>query len=261
MRTRWKATDLFSGCGGLTAGLKRAGFDVVSAVEINPLVSSTYSTNHPEVNLIPRDIRRIEPNDLSPEDGGKIDLVAGCPPCQGFSRVRRRNRAKAAKDEKNGLIAQFQRIIENLNPAAVFLENVPGIENDRRFDAFLARLEKLDYQVNWGTLELSDYGVPQRRSRVVVLAGKGFTIPMPRPRPTNRTVQTAIGWRESELCQKTVAVGSPGRRSYACAATAIATALRTCMVGWPGPSPPPPSPAGASMLVRADSFIQSRIVP
>jgi DNA (cytosine-5)-methyltransferase 1 len=84
-------------------------------------------------------------------------------------------------------------MVEELEPAAVFMENVPGIENDARFNAFIARLKELGYGPMCKTPELSDYGVPQRRSRVVVLAGKGFLIPMPRPRRTNRCVRTAIG--------------------------------------------------------------------
>jgi DNA (cytosine-5)-methyltransferase 1 len=192
VRTRWRAVDLFSGCGGLSAGLRRAGFKIVSAVEIDKLATSTYRANHPKVHLIERDISKVDPDELLPEDGGKIDLVAGCPPCQGFSRVRRRNRATAAEDPRNGLIAEFLRMVEKLDPWAVFMENVPGIENDPRFDDFLARLKELGYLPESETLELSDFGVPQRRSRVVVLAGKGFTIPMPRPRRTNRCVRTAI---------------------------------------------------------------------
>ena len=193
MGKRWRATDIFAGCGGLSAGLEQAGFEIVSAVEIDPLAASTYASNHPKVKLITRDVKGVSAGELLPTNGAKIDLVAGCPPCQGFSRVRRRNRAKAATDPRNGLIAEFQRMVEKLDPAAVFMENVPGIEKDPRFDAFLARLEQLGYQVNCETLQLSDFGVPQRRSRVVVLAGKGFTIPMPRPRRTGRTVRTTIG--------------------------------------------------------------------
>jgi DNA (cytosine-5)-methyltransferase 1 len=193
VRAKWRAIDLFSGCGGLSAGLKRAGFKIVSAVEIDKLAASTYSKNHPEVHLIPRDIKDVKSSELMPKKGGKIDLVAGCPPCQGFSRVRRQNRSQAADDPRNNLLAQFQRVVEELEPAAVFMENVPGIENDPRFDAFIDRLEAIGYEVNWDILELSEFGVPQRRSRVVVLAGKGFTIPMPRPRRCGRTVRTVIG--------------------------------------------------------------------
>lgn len=193
MRKIWRAVDLFAGCGGLTTGLKRAGFKVVSAVEKDELAASTYSDNHPEVDLLTEDIVEVEWKKLLPKDSASIDLVAGCPPCQGFSRVRRHNRPLAADDPRNSLVEQFRRIVEELEPLAVFMENVPGIERDERFKAFVARLKAMKYTVSCKTLELSDYGVPQRRSRVVVLAGKGFAIPMPRPRKKKKTVRDAIG--------------------------------------------------------------------
>jgi DNA (cytosine-5)-methyltransferase 1 len=188
----WRASDLFAGCGGLSAGLMRAGFQIVSAVEIDELAASTYRANHPNVNLINRDISKVNPTELLPQDGGRIDLVAGCPPCQGFSRVRRRNRSAAAEDPRNDLIAEFLRMVERLEPAAVFMENVPGIENDPRFNAFLVRLTAMGYLPKSEILQLSDYGIPQRRSRVVVLAGRGFLVPIPRPRRTKRCVRSAI---------------------------------------------------------------------
>jgi DNA (cytosine-5)-methyltransferase 1 len=190
--TKWKATDLFSGCGGLTTGLKNAGFDVVSAVELDDLAADTYKENHPKTNLIRRDITKVEPDELL-RHSGHIHLVAGCPPCQGFSRVRRRNRPVAAKDDRNDLILRFQEIVVALEPDAVFMENVPGIDKDQRFHIFIAKLKEIGYMVAWDTLELSEYGVPQRRSRVVVLAGKGFAVPMPRKSRKIRTVRHAIG--------------------------------------------------------------------
>ena len=188
-----RAVDLFAGCGGLTAGLKRAGFEIVSAVEVDERTASTYLSNHPEVKLLQRDILSVTAEELLPKDRGSIDLVVGCPPCQGFSRVRRRNRPEASPDDRNDLVHEFGRLVEGLAPAAVFMENVPGIERDARFHDFLGRLEQMGYKVAWEILELSDYGIPQRRKRVVVLAGKGFSIPMPRPCRKKRTVREAIG--------------------------------------------------------------------
>lgn len=189
---RWTATDLFSGCGGLTDGLKSAGLKVVSAVELEPLAAETYKLNHPDTNLVPRDITKVEADELRPEGGGKIHVVAGCPPCQGFSRVRRHNRPDAAADPRNDLIGQFQKMVEGLEPDVVFLENVPGIENDSRFVKFVDWLKAEEYDVNWEKMELSEYGVPQRRWRVVVLAGKGFRIEMPTKRKKPKTVRDAI---------------------------------------------------------------------
>src|SRR5262249_35106922 len=82
------AIDLFAGSGGLTHGLKRAGFDVVAAVEIDPLAAKTYSRNHPEVLMFENDIRDLTCRSVLrklQKKKGEIDLLAGCPPCQGFS--------------------------------------------------------------------------------------------------------------------------------------------------------------------------------
>ena len=85
------AIDLFSGCGGLSLGLKEAGFAVAAAVEIDSKASETYRLNHPGVRLYHQDIRTLDPVALLRDAGlepGELDLLAGCPPCQGFSRLR-----------------------------------------------------------------------------------------------------------------------------------------------------------------------------
>ena len=198
MARQWTAVDLFAGCGGLSRGIARAGFTIVSAVEIDELAARTYKLNHGNVeNVLCRDIRLVKRRDLLPAAGGEIDLVAGCPPCQGFSRVRRKNRTRSSKDSRNSLIDDFRRLVRSLRPKAVFLENVPGIETYSLFKSFVAVLQHLKYEVACECVDLSDYGVPQRRKRVVLIAGRGFPISLPRKSIKKRTVFDAIGGLES----------------------------------------------------------------
>ena len=186
------AVDLFSGCGGLTSGIRRAGFKVVSAVEIDELAVRTYKLNHDKVKVLCRDIRAVKGKDLLSRPNARIDLVAGCPPCQGFSRVRRKNRNRSANDDRNALIDEFRRLVRSLKPKAVFLENVPGIENYQLFKSFVKALRP-EYEVVCKKVDLSDYGVPQRRKRVVLIAGRGFKVAFPEKLDRKRTVRDAIG--------------------------------------------------------------------
>jgi len=189
----WRAIDVFSGCGGLSDGLKQAGFKIESAVELDPLAADTYASNHDGVRVVQKDVRRVTRTHLQPKNGEKIDLIAGCPPCQGFSRVRRRNRRNPARDDRNALIDEFERLVSSLNPTAIFLENVPGIQKYWRFKQFIAFLKRKHYEVTVEVLDLSLYGVPQTRKRVVVLAGKRFKIQLPKRAKFRATVRRAIG--------------------------------------------------------------------
>lgn len=103
------AVDIFSGAGGLTLGLKRAGFRVAAAVEIEGHAFTTYKTNHPEVRAIKQDIRTIEGRHLLEIAGGEIDLLAGCPPCQGFSSL---TNPSSKVDPRNDLVLEMGRIVE-----------------------------------------------------------------------------------------------------------------------------------------------------
>lgn len=169
------AVDLFAGCGGLTFGLKRAGFKVIAGVEIDKKRAETYELNHPETVVFVKDIRAIKADDLSlllPPDQ-KLDLIAGCPPCQGFSRIRRRNAKRAVKDSRNDLVLEFSRLVRELRPRTVMMENVPGLEKDRRFATLVRSLRGCRYKVSWRVLDLAEHGIPQRRRRLVLLAWKG----------------------------------------------------------------------------------------
>lgn len=190
------AIDLFCGCGGVTVGLKLAGFRVLGAVDVDPMSIKTYKANHRDVILWEQDIRKLEPwqllDTLGLEKGG-LDLLAGCPPCQGFSTMRTLNGAVRVDDPRNNLLMEFERFVEALLPRAVMLENVPGLAADKRFVAFYRKLEKLGYQGGHRILNAADYGVPQRRRRLIYLAGMGIEIPFPKKNSRKKTVREAIG--------------------------------------------------------------------
>ncbi len=168
------AVDLFSGCGGLTQGLKQAGFEVAGAVEIDPLAVETYEANHTGVCVWPSDIRDLSVSEVKRRLGirkGQLDLLAGCPPCEGFSSMRTLNGSKKVEDDRNDLIFEFLRFVEGLRPKAVMMENVPALAKDERLKRFCERLDALGYWYRCDVLNVADFGVPQRRRRMVLLAG------------------------------------------------------------------------------------------
>lgn len=189
------AIDLFCGCGGLTMGLRKAGFRVIGAVDIDPLSVDTYKANHKGVRVWEMDIRDLDPHELAVElglDKKQLDLLAGCPPCQGFSTLRTLNGALAIEDPRNDLLLEFLRFVEALRPRAVMMENVPGLADDERFSAFCRRMQKMGYIDNHCILNAAEYGVPQRRRRLIYLAGFCVTIPFAAPARGRKTVRDAI---------------------------------------------------------------------
>ncbi len=190
------ALDLFSGAGGLTVGLKQAGYRVVGAVEVDRTSAASYALNHPDTHLWVEDIRSVSGLDISTRLGirpGDIELVAGCPPCQGFSSLRTRNAREAADDARNDLIFDFVRVVEQLLPRTVMLENVPGLEIDSRFLALRSRLQAVGYTVEHRVLNAADYGVPQRRKRLLLLGRRGADPRFPQKARKRSTVRKAIG--------------------------------------------------------------------
>ncbi len=189
-----RAIDLFCGCGGLTLGLKQAGFDVIGAVEIDDLAVETYTVNHPEVHVWKRDIQELTVDQIKRKfklKKGELELLAGCPPCQGFSTMRTLNGGYEITDERNDLIYEFLRIAEGLSPKAIMMENVPGLITDKRFKKFCKRLGELGYHLNYDVLDAADYGVPQRRRRTILLAGKNGEINFAK-KTKRKTVADAI---------------------------------------------------------------------
>ena len=194
-RRKFTAVDLFAGCGGLTLGLKQAGFRVLAAVELDEGASSTYGVNHPDVLVKQGDIRKLSPFELKRELGlqaGSLDLLAGCPPCQGFSALRTLNGAKGSADPRNRLIYQMLRFARVLKPRAIMMENVPTLASHISFGRLCKGLERLGYQLTFGIKNAAHYGVPQRRRRLILLAGRGVKIPFAPESYRLRTVSGAI---------------------------------------------------------------------
>jgi DNA (cytosine-5)-methyltransferase 1 len=170
------ALDLFSGCGGLSLGLKRAGFNVLAAIEIDAKAQETYQINHPDVELIMKDIQKVAARTLMRRLGlkaGELDLLAGCPPCQGFSRMRTKNKHTSTEDPRNDLIFEFLRFIRAFKPKSVMLENVPALKDDQRFIRFLMGMRALGYRGEPVIQDAAKFGVPQRRKRLIYLAVRG----------------------------------------------------------------------------------------
>src|SRR3989344_9386814 len=192
------AVDLFSGCGGLTLGLRQAGFNVIGAVEIDSLAAKTYKSNHPRVKIWEKDIRKLSGSEIRRVlklKKGQLDLLAGCPPCQGFSSIRTHNGKNIIHDDRNDLVFDYLRLVKDLRPKAVMMENVPALAENYRMTELKKELDKLGYESDGMPLILNtaDYGVPQRRRRMILVSSRIGKIELPKISEKRSTVRQAIG--------------------------------------------------------------------
>ena len=207
------AIELFSGCGGLSTGLIAAGFEVLSAVEINQTAADTYGLNHPTVNLIVDDVRNVTAVSLLRRHNlriGELDLLAGCSPCQGFSRLRKGE--SGSTDPRNQLVLEFLRLVRGLRPKTVFMENVPGLitteYGEKLFKEILAELTRLGYTVDYRVVDTADYGVPQFRKRFVLLGSRYKRHPIELPEVTHASPEVSV--RQNKLAWNTVRTAFAG---------------------------------------------------
>lgn len=197
------AVDLFCGAGGLSTGLEMAGFETRLASDIHPVYASTFEANHPQTPLLTSDIRDVSNQsllELSGLEPGELDLLAGGPPCQGFS-VNAPVRSEL--DPRNHLFLEYLRAVKVFDPKFVLIENVPGIvsfNGGKVIEAIYESLEKLGYSVSHKILFAGHFGVPQMRFRTVFLAGKNSVPIFPEPSHNSQAVANFSGAKE--LCQK-----------------------------------------------------------
>ena len=196
-----KAIDLCCGAGGLTNGLRRAGWDVVAGIDVDDAVGPTYGRNNPTSRFVPADLRSITDQDVRALASGVPSrelLIAGCAPCQAFSKQRGRSGLERRSDAT--LLREFGRLVVALRPRAVLMENVPGIADVPGFSVFrrfIRNLHGCGYDYVHRVLNAADFGVPQHRRRrvlVAVLDGSAF---LPEPLSTrtgarHATVRSAI---------------------------------------------------------------------
>ena len=169
MKKKIVAIDLFSGCGGTSSGLQKAGIEVRVAVEINETAIKTYKNNLP-AHVIHKDITTVKRRELleilNLKDNEELLLVA-CPPCQGFSSIGNGDET----DVRNQLVYQFVRLARQLKPSYILMENVSGMSKGKGkkiFKEVLEQFDKIGYVVKSDILNSADYGVPQMRKRLVL---------------------------------------------------------------------------------------------
>ena len=199
------AVDLFCGCGGLTLGLRRAGFGVVAGIDCDRLSLSTYALNHRRTRLIMEDVRSLSAHALRTDlalGPGELDLLAGCPPCQGFSRLRTKNGRRTVLDPSSDLLFQFCRFVREFLPKTIMMENVPALATDWRMERFRGELSALGYSSNVGLFDAQRFGVPQRRLRMILVAGSagcpGFASELHRRRTVWGAIQNLPQPEESD---------------------------------------------------------------
>lgn len=205
---RLTAADLFSGAGGSSLGFKLAGFDVVAALESDPVACRTYEHNFGLAPLCKR-IEAVAPEEFMAHFGlrrNDLTVLVGCPPCQGFSQARRcrasngHGETDCMEDPRNQLVDVFAEWVQALMPAFVVFENVPGIlrRGRERFERLIGILRGTGYEPRWAVLDAADYGVAQRRKRLVVVAPRreiasASELEFPPAREGMITVREAIG--------------------------------------------------------------------
>lgn len=173
-----KVLDLFSGVGGLSYGFEMAGFEIVGAVEFDKSIADSMKKNHKNTEIFVGDIRKISPQKIK-EKIGKIDVIVGGPPCQGFSLKGQR---KGLNDDRNFLFKEYIKYIKFFKPTYFVMENVPTILSEQKGyfkNEILKEFSKIGYNIDFGILNASDFGVPQNRKRAIFIGSLKSKVNLP----------------------------------------------------------------------------------
>lgn len=187
------AVDLFCGTGGLTHGLSKSGISVVAGYDLAADVKFAYEKNNSTAKFFEKSVEDISTAEIRDFYHTEFSLLAGCAPCQPFSQM---NNGKLLKMKDWGLLYHFSRLVKYTLPTFVTMENVTQIKQHQVYHDFINELESLGYSISENIVFCPDYGIPQRRRRLVVLASRLGEIHLlpPTHDPENyRTVRDTIG--------------------------------------------------------------------
>lgn len=190
-----QAIDLFSGAGGMSIGAAMSGINVRYAVELDKHAAATFALNHKHTTLLNQDIRTVKASHFKELDKKQPTVIFGGPPCQGFSTSNQKNRDM--QNANNWLYKEYVRLVKSVRPDWIVFENVKGLietENGFFLDAVLEGFKELGYTTSNFVLNSADFGVPQKRNRLFIIASlHGIEIPQPKPTvKKHRTVKDAI---------------------------------------------------------------------
>lgn len=245
--------DLFAGAGGLSEGLREAGFTSLYANEIDQTYAQTYAHNHPDALVESKDVRNVNPKQIRKKLGiekRQLDLLAGGPPCQGFSINAPR---RSQDDQRNHLFREYLKFVKEFEPRAVLIENVPGLvsfENGETLQAILEALAILEYSADVQILYAPHYGVPQTRWRTIIIAVRDGSEPLSAFPPANRDAPMRVNFT-SEFAGRPLVVAAPPN-SQLPAHTSLADAISDLPLLKNGQH----APDGASYRTAAQSTYQ-----
>lgn len=182
MKKNYTFIDLFSGCGGLSFGLEKAGMKCLLGVDNNKDAIESFKLNHPNSNTFCGDISELDHKKLrSLINNKKVDFVVGGPPCQGFSTVGK----GISDDPRNFLFLEFVRIVRELNPKGILIENVTGLlakKNKETLKNIFVIFNDLGYELDARVMSAEEYGVPEKRRRTIIVGTKkGYLFAFPKP--------------------------------------------------------------------------------
>lgn len=196
--------DMFCGVGGLTHGFVKSGFNVVAGFDLDNSCKFAFEVNNKSAKYITKDIKDVNGEELNNLFSTRKKILVGCAPCQPFSLYSNKNRVNQKKenesiDGKWALLYSFARLIQETDALVVSMENVPQLAkfNDGKvLSDFISVLKEMGYEVDWKIVNAQDYGVPQRRKRLILLASKLGEISLIAPTHNKKnyvTVRNAIG--------------------------------------------------------------------